>query len=44
MNVALRTKPLKNGNESLYLDIYEDGKRRYEYLRLYLVPEVDDNA
>jgi len=44
MNVVLRTKPLKNGNESLYLDIYEDGKRRYEFLRLYLVPEVDDNA
>ena len=44
MNVVLRSKPLKNGSESLYLDIYEDGKRRYEYLRLYLVPEVDDNA
>lgn len=44
MNVVLRTKPLKNGNKSIYLDIYDGGKRRYEFLRLYLVPEVNDNA
>lgn len=24
---------------SLYLDFYHDGKRRYEYLKLYLIPE-----
>lgn len=44
MKVALRTKPLKNGSQSIYLDIYENGERRYEYLRLYLVPEVNENA
>ncbi len=42
--VCLRMKTLSNGNKSLYLDIYKDGKRVYEYLRLYLVPETDSNA
>lgn len=37
--VRLRTKPIKNGNQSLYLDIYHKGQRKYEFLRLYLVPE-----
>lgn len=37
--VRLRTKPIKNGNLSLYLDIYHKGRRRYEFLRLYLIPE-----
>ena len=37
--VRLRTKPIKNGNLSLYLDIYHKGHRRYEFLRLYLIPE-----
>ncbi len=37
--VRLRTKKLANGNESLYLDIYINGKRNYEFLRLYLIPE-----
>lgn len=36
MSVKLRKKPLKDGRESLYLDIYKDGKRRYEFLKLYL--------
>lgn len=44
MKVTIRTKALSNDNRSLYLDIYDKGKRRYEYLGLYLVPEVDDNA
>ena len=41
MSVTIRTKELKNGNTSLYLDIYENGKRRYEYLHLYLIPEAN---
>lgn len=36
--VRLRFKPLKNGCKSIYLDIYDKG-RRYEFLRLYLIPE-----
>lgn len=44
MKVTLRTKKLSNDNQSIYLDIYDKGKRRYEYLGLYLVPEVDETA
>lgn len=35
--VKLREKKLSNGNVSLYLDIYRDGKRQKEYLKLYLI-------
>lgn len=35
--VTLREKTLANGNKSLYLDIYRNGKREYEFLKLYLV-------
>ncbi|MDO9154168.1 MAG: site-specific integrase [Paludibacter sp.] len=35
-NVILREKPLNNGNKSLYLDIYRDGTRTYEFLKLYV--------
>lgn len=42
--VKLRTKMLKNGNRSLYLDIYCQGQRHYEFLRMYLVPETDEAA
>jgi len=35
--VRLREKDLTNGNKSLYLDIYRDGKRTYEFLKLYLI-------
>jgi len=34
--VKLREKTLKNGDISLYLDIYVDGIRTYEFLKLYL--------
>src|SRR5215469_10937439 len=38
--IRLRTKKLANGNQSLYLDFYSEGKREYEFLKLYLVPET----
>lgn len=37
--IRLRTKKLSNNNQSLYLDIYRDGKRKYEFLKLYIIPE-----
>ncbi len=36
-NVTLREKALSNGNISLYLDIYRNGVRVKEYLKLYIV-------
>lgn len=42
--IRLRMKKLANGSQSLYLDIYRDGKRTYEYLKMYLIPETDNNA
>lgn len=35
-NVVLREKTLTSGNISLYLDIYRDGVRSYEFLKLYI--------
>lgn len=40
--VRLREKTLKNGSKSLYLDIYYNGVRTYEYLHLYLNPGTDE--
>ncbi|MDR2773225.1 MAG: phage integrase SAM-like domain-containing protein, partial [Tannerella sp.] len=45
--VKIRYKQLKDGNQSIYFDIYRDGKRCYEFPKLYLVPErtpVDKEA
>jgi hypothetical protein len=36
MKIALRKRKLKTGKTSLYLDIYANSKREYEYLNLYL--------
>ena len=48
--VKIRTKKLANGNESIYLEYYTGdiirkenyvgGKRQYEFLKLYIVPEL----
>ena len=40
--ITLREKTLKGGRKSLYLDIYENGQRRYEVLKLYILPEMND--
>ena len=37
--IRLRSKKISNGNQSLYLDFYASGRREYEFLRLYIVPE-----
>lgn len=39
--VRVRTKKLSDGSESFYLDIYVNGKRSYEFLKMYLLPEVN---
>lgn len=41
--VTVRFKELANGNKSIYLDIYINGKRQYEFLKLYLLPETGRN-
>ena len=42
--VHIRFKELANGNKSIYLDQYREGKRTYEFLKLYIIPEVDEAA
>lgn len=37
--IRLRKRLLKDGRQTLYLDLYHNGKREYEYLKLYLIPE-----
>ncbi len=37
--VTIRFKELKKGSKSIYLDIYRDGARSYEFLKLYIIPE-----
>lgn len=39
--IQLRKKPLKNGGYSLYLDMNINGKRTYEFLKMYLNPGTD---
>ena len=42
--VKIRLKKLTNGNKSLFLDIYDNGIRKREYLKLYLIPEKSEAA
>ena len=42
--IKLRKRKMASGNFSLYLDIYHNGNRTYEYLKLYLIPEVSRKA
>ncbi|MBD9092198.1 MAG: site-specific integrase [Bacteroides oleiciplenus] len=37
--IRIRVKDLTNGSKSIYLDMYMNGKRKYEFLRLYIIPE-----
>lgn len=37
--IKIRFKELTDGNKSIYLDYYLNGKRKYEFLKLYLIPE-----
>jgi integrase len=37
--IKLRFKKLANGNQSVYLDFYRNGKREYDFLKLYIIPE-----
>ena len=39
--VKIRLKKVAGGNQSIYLDIYWKGVRKYEYLKLYLIPEIN---
>lgn len=41
--VTVRYKELSDGSLSVYLDIYMNGKRKYEFLKLYLLPETGRN-
>jgi hypothetical protein len=38
--IKIRFKQLSNGNQSIYLDYYSNGKRQYDFLKLYLIPET----
>mgnify|MGYP003287464036 CR=1 FL=1 len=39
--IKIRFKKLANGSKSVYLDYYQDGKRQYHFLKLYLNPQKD---
>lgn len=39
--IKLRFKKLANGNQSIYLDYYSNGRREYDFLKLYIIPETN---
>ena len=41
MKIFLRQKKLLDGRKSIYLDMYRQGQRRYEFLNLYLTGNRD---
>lgn len=43
MKINLKKRKLLDGRYSLYLDFYKDGKRRYEFLKLYIKRGDPDN-
>lgn len=43
MKVTLRQRQ-KGDKISLYLDYYSNGKRQYEYLKLYLTPDPNKGS
>lgn len=44
MKITIRTRTLKTGSRSIYLDFYEKGKRWSEYLNLFLVRDDEPDA
>ncbi len=43
MSIQIRQKILSDGRKSLYLDIYHNGKRNYEFLKIYLTKDKIQN-
>lgn len=43
MSVIIRKKDLSDGRKSVYLDYYANGKRKYEFLSLYLTKDKANN-
>lgn len=43
MSVKLRWKTLQSGKKSAYLDIYHNGERHYEFLKIYIGKGIPDS-